>query len=368
MSLALQGAISSPLFANPPYCISSYQTTALLPTAAQSCFADFFNSTTPLSLESNLRILSKLSQNPAHEDVIKNALYRPGNALYRLFFGSGTLEENLDSHTSLGKTVSAYNKYIQTGNSSYAINTLDSSTLEEAAEQATTLISRLTTQPKESPSFFQQLGALIQSDLSPPDFLKQLGEIIHLPDFLDNLLPGPTLVSARPIKSKLVNSTSDPSRRKDETQCSVVVHHPIPDMELKKHKKFSFGISNNTFSSSNGSELIYSAKQMNGNKLPSWINFNSTSLIFSGKARSKKDKEYFVELIAENDCSANSASFELIIKNNNIYTSGDIAMICLVGLFGGLGACVVVFGLWTDPERENDKKESELRQQERRLP
>ncbi len=145
-------------------CHAYNATTSTLPSSAKTpaCAASFFNAETPPSLESNLQTLSVLSQNPTHKDAIQDALYKPGNALYRLFFGSGSLEERTEVYSSLGRVVNAHSRFSQTGNN--AINSLDSTTLEEAADQVADqvadLISKLTQPKAESSSFFQQLGAL----------------------------------------------------------------------------------------------------------------------------------------------------------------------------------------------------------------
>ena len=57
---------------------------------------------------------------------------------------------------------------------------------------------------------------------------------------------------------------------------------PLSDQTLNDNDVFSFAFAENTFEDQDGDALAYTAKQSNGDALPSWLDFNQTTRTFSG--------------------------------------------------------------------------------------
>jgi hypothetical protein len=67
------------------------------------------------------------------------------------------------------------------------------------------------------------------------------------------------------------------------TNFAPYAKYPIPNQIAYAGHNFTFGVSDSTFFDDDGdSSLTYNAKLTNGNPLPGWLTFDSTSVIFSG--------------------------------------------------------------------------------------
>ncbi len=262
----------------------------------QICYEAFFRQAYPKSLlKGYLRQLSLLSQDPVYSKRMQQALRKPGNPLYRLFFDSGTLKERCDEYTSLGKVVSLLSKFMQTGSDKYALNNLDPMIIKEASLEANELLSQSVAKTKDATlPFFSRLGELIQSDLDPPAFFQRLW----------SLLPGPTLVSGRPIPHS------------HEIDQKPFVHNPPLNIKYDRDTSFMFYLSKDTFRDSYNGSLTHFAKLANGDSLPNWMNFfdDHTGQYFEGKTP-KEYEVYYISVEAANLKNlSNSAVFKFRVK------------------------------------------------------
>ncbi len=256
-------------------------------------FEDFFHQAPPnSSLKNSLHHLSLLSQNPAYTDAIKQALCKPGNPLYRLFFGSGTLAERCDDHTSLGKVVSQYNKFMQTGKEQYSLNTLDANTIRIASLEASELLSQLVTKPQEeSPSFFSRIW---------------------------NGLPGPMHVSAMPVKHRHAkNHPQNPTVKKphpfNKKNKPPIVKKEIPDINVKIGDRFIIPL-NEVFEDPEGEKLTFSGHFLRSSikkaeAFPSFIKYDAETHTLSGEAQYPLRNQFMQIRATDPHNATNSAVF-----------------------------------------------------------
>jgi Ca2+-binding RTX toxin-like protein len=66
------------------------------------------------------------------------------------------------------------------------------------------------------------------------------------------------------------------------TNHQPTLNSPLQDASYTEGNNLAYLVSSNTFSDADGDTLNYTAKLTDGNSLPSWLNFNSTTRTFSG--------------------------------------------------------------------------------------
>ncbi|ALB42470.1 hypothetical protein AA650_20215 [Anabaena sp. WA102] len=98
-----------------------------------------------------------------------------------------------------------------------------------------------------------------------------------------------------------------------------IVANLIADQNAKQGNAFSFQIPTNTFTDIDaGDVLTYSATLENGNALPSWLTFNSTTRTFSGTPTNDNVGNFNVKAIAIDKAGANvSDIFVITVENVN---------------------------------------------------
>ncbi|MTJ45136.1 ELWxxDGT repeat protein [Dolichospermum flos-aquae] len=98
-----------------------------------------------------------------------------------------------------------------------------------------------------------------------------------------------------------------------------IVANLIADQNAKQGNAFSFQIPTNTFTDIDaGDVLTYSATLENGNALPSWLTFNSTTRTFSGTPTNDNVGNFNVKAIATDKAGANiSDIFVITVENVN---------------------------------------------------
>ncbi|MCX5980520.1 MAG: putative Ig domain-containing protein, partial [Nostocales cyanobacterium LacPavin_0920_SED1_MAG_38_18] len=98
-----------------------------------------------------------------------------------------------------------------------------------------------------------------------------------------------------------------------------IVANLIADQNAKQGNAFSFQIPTNTFTDIDaGDVLTYSATLENGNALPSWLTFNSTTRTFSGTPTNDNVGNFNVKAIATDKAGATvSDVFTLAVENIN---------------------------------------------------
>jgi hypothetical protein len=105
---------------------------------------------------------------------------------------------------------------------------------------------------------------------------------------------------------------------------SPVVTNPLADQTVSADSSFSFGSSTNAFSDGDpGDRLILSASLENGNPLPSWLSFNSTTGTFSGIPSATNIGTVTVRVIAT-DRSGASVSDDFVLTVNPVSSTPSI--------------------------------------------
>jgi RHS repeat-associated protein len=105
----------------------------------------------------------------------------------------------------------------------------------------------------------------------------------------------------------------------ENTNDAPILNSAIADQNAKQGNAFSFQIPTNTFTDIDaGDVLTYSATLENGNALPSWLTFNSTTRTFSGTPTNDNVGNLNVKAIATDKAGANvSDIFVITVENVN---------------------------------------------------
>lgn len=92
-----------------------------------------------------------------------------------------------------------------------------------------------------------------------------------------------------------------------------VVSTPIPDQSTAAGSPFSYLIPANSFTDADGDLLTYSARQANGQPLPTWLSFNPASRTFSGTPTNSDVGTVDIEVTASDGSLSASDTFLLTI-------------------------------------------------------
>ena len=97
------------------------------------------------------------------------------------------------------------------------------------------------------------------------------------------------------------------------------VANPIPDVTATKDAAFNFSFDANTFNDVDASDLLnYSATLEDGNNLPSWLSFDSTTRTFRGTPTNADVSTLNIKVTATDKDSATATdTFALTIQNAN---------------------------------------------------
>ena len=108
-----------------------------------------------------------------------------------------------------------------------------------------------------------------------------------------------------------------------------VLENAIVDQSVDQNSEFSFTLPANTFTDANGDTLSFSASQQNGEALPDWLTFDSTTQTFSGTPTNNDVGTLSITVTADdgNGITA-SNSFDVLINNvNDAPTANDDTVI-----------------------------------------
>jgi hypothetical protein len=119
---------------------------------------------------------------------------------------------------------------------------------------------------------------------------------------------------------------------------SPIVTHPIPDQPIEVGTPFNFTIASDTFTDSDGDTLTYSALQVNGRPLPSWVSFDAKGRFFSGMASLSGNTQLSVE-------ATNSENLRTYANFNLLATSSSTPSNSLGALVGGILGGVAAIGV-----------------------
>ncbi|OBQ31664.1 MAG: hypothetical protein AN485_23465, partial [Anabaena sp. MDT14b] len=105
----------------------------------------------------------------------------------------------------------------------------------------------------------------------------------------------------------------------ENTTDAPILNSAIADQNAKQGNAFSFQIPTNTFTDIDaGDVLTYSATLENGNSLPSWLTFNSTTRTFSGTPTNDNVGNLNIKAIATDKAGATvSDIFTITVENIN---------------------------------------------------
>jgi hypothetical protein len=120
---------------------------------------------------------------------------------------------------------------------------------------------------------------------------------------------------------------------------SPIVTHPIPDQPIEVGTPFNFTIASDTFTDSDGDTLTYSALQVNGRPLPSWVSFDAKGRFFSGMASLSGNTQLSVEATNSENLRT-YANFNLLATPMTSTPSNSLGAI-VGGIVGGVAAIAV---------------------------
>uniref|UniRef100_UPI003C7D9A80 putative Ig domain-containing protein n=1 Tax=Amaricoccus macauensis TaxID=57001 RepID=UPI003C7D9A80 len=104
-----------------------------------------------------------------------------------------------------------------------------------------------------------------------------------------------------------------------------VVGTPIADQTATVDEAFSFAVPTSTFSDPDGDALSFNATLSNGNALPSWLNFDTTSQTFTGTPEVSTDLSI---VVTADDGNGGSVSDEFILSvEEDELTNGSLATV-----------------------------------------
>jgi hypothetical protein len=118
-----------------------------------------------------------------------------------------------------------------------------------------------------------------------------------------------------------------------------IVTHPIPDQIIEVGTSFNFTITPDTFSDLYDDTLTYSAQQVNGSPLPSWVSFDAKGRFFSGMASLAVNTPLSVEATNIFNLSTHS-NFSLLATPMTTTPSNSLGAI-VGGIVGGVAAIAV---------------------------
>jgi hypothetical protein len=111
-----------------------------------------------------------------------------------------------------------------------------------------------------------------------------------------------------------------------------ILVHTIPDQTIEVGTAFNFTIASDTFVDITGDNLTYSAQQINGSPLPSWVSFDTQTLCFSGMASLAGNTPLMVEATNTGNLSTH-ANFSLLTS-----TPSNSLGAMVGGIIGGVVA------------------------------
>jgi hypothetical protein len=149
------------------------------------------------------------------------------------------------------------------------------------------------------------------------------------------VIPTPT---PTPIPTPTPTLTPTPTPTPTQMNRPPIVTHPIPDQSIEVGTPFNFTIASDTFTDPDGDTLTYSAQQVNGSPLPSWVNFDEKGRFFSGMASLAGNTPLSVEATNTGKLST-YANFSLLATPMTSTPSNN------AGLIGGIVGGVVAIGV-----------------------
>ena len=105
----------------------------------------------------------------------------------------------------------------------------------------------------------------------------------------------------------------------EDTNIRPAVSNPIADLSVYEDSPFYFQFPENVFTDDNPDDVLtYTATQLNGQLLPAWLTFNSTTREFSGTPSNDDVAVLSIKVVATDSNRANIADvFDLTVINTN---------------------------------------------------
>ncbi|KEQ17775.1 tandem-95 repeat protein [Endozoicomonas numazuensis] len=102
------------------------------------------------------------------------------------------------------------------------------------------------------------------------------------------------------------------------TNDAPLLANAVTDQSVNEDSSFSFTVPENTFSHGDGDTLTFTATQTDGSALPEWLNFNTSTRVFSGTPDNDDVATLNLKVTAtDEDGETIDASFSLIVNNIN---------------------------------------------------